>query len=102
MPETWRAQRDRNDEGKVIFNQQSAEKPMEQTSASTGERREFLEAFLQYNRAFHAHHLSGTLKYRQDAYRTTVDIDGCKEWDCQTSHGIGRSGKLQLELSLFC
>ena len=74
MPETWRAQRDRNDEGKVIFNQQSAEKPMEQTSASTGERREFLEAFLQYNRAFHAHHLSGTLKYSQDAYRTTVDI----------------------------
>ena len=47
---------------------------MEQTSASTGERREFLEAFLQYNRAFHAHHLSGTLKYSQDAYRTTVDI----------------------------
>ncbi len=47
-------QRDRNDEGKVIFNQQSAENPMEQTSASTGERREFLEAFLQYNRAFHA------------------------------------------------
>ena len=47
---------------------------MEQTSSSTGERREFLEAYLQYNRAFKAHHVGGTLKYSQDAYRTTVDI----------------------------
>ena len=74
MPETWRAQRERDDDGNLIFKQQSPESPMEQSSASSGERREFLEAFLQYNRAFHAHHLSGTLKYSQDAYRTTVDI----------------------------
>ena len=74
MPETWRAQRERDDDGNLIFKQQSAEKPMEQTSSSTGERREFLEAYLQYNRAFHAHHVGGTLKYSQDAYRTTVDI----------------------------
>ena len=74
MPETWRAQRERDDDGNLIFKQQSAEKPMEQTSSSTGERREFLEAYLQYNRAFKAHHVGGTLKYSQDAYRTTVDI----------------------------
>ena len=75
MPETWRAQRERDDDGNLIFKQQSPESPMEQSSASSGERREFLEAFLQYNRAFHAHHLSGTLKYSPgDAYRTTVDI----------------------------
>jgi len=74
MPETWRAQRERDDDGNLIFKQQSAEQPMEQTSSSTGERREFLEAYLQYNRAFHAHHVGGTLKYSQDAYRTTVDI----------------------------
>lgn len=47
---------------------------MEQTSSSSGERREFLEAFLQYNRAFKAHHVGAILKYTQDAYRTTVDI----------------------------
>ena len=74
MPETWRAQRERDDDGNLIFKQQSAERPMEQTSSSTGERREFLEAYLQYNRAFKAHHVGGTLKYSQDAYRTTVDI----------------------------
>lgn len=74
MPETWRAQRDRDDDGNLVFKQQNAEKPMEQTSSSSGERREFLEAFLQYNRAFKAHHVGGILKYTQDAYRTTVDI----------------------------
>ncbi len=68
------AQRERDDNGDIILKQQSIEKPMEQTSSSTGDRREFFEAILQYNRAFKAHHLGGTLKYSQDAYRTTVDI----------------------------
>lgn len=74
MPESWRAQRERDDNGNLIFKQQSIEKPMEQSSSSTGERREFFEAILQYRRAFKGHHLGGTLKYSQDAYRTTVDI----------------------------
>lgn len=74
MPESWRAQRERDDNGNLIFKQQSIEQPMEQSSSSTGERREFFEAILQYRRAFKGHHLGGTLKYSQDAYRTTVDI----------------------------
>ena len=64
MPETWRAQRERDDNGDIILKQQSIEKPMEQTSSSTGDRREFFEAILQYNRAFKAHHLGGTLNAR--------------------------------------
>ena len=36
MPETWRAQRDRDDDGNLVFKQQNAEKPMEQTSSSSG------------------------------------------------------------------
>lgn len=75
MPETWRAQRERDDYGGLLFQNRSIEKPMEQTSSSTGERREFLEAILQYNRAFKAHHIGGTLKYSQDAYRSTVIIN---------------------------
>lgn len=74
MPETWRAQRERRDDGGLFFTQQSENREMEQTSSSTGERREFLEAILQYSRAFKSHHVGGTLKYSQDAYRTTVDI----------------------------
>ena len=68
MPETWRAQRERDDDGNLIFKQQSPESPMEQSSSSTGERREFLEAFLQYNRAFHAHHVSGTYSSISDVF----------------------------------
>lgn len=73
-PETWRAQRERDDDGNLMFKRQSNEKPMEQTSGSTGERREFFEAILQYNRGFKGHHIGSILKYSQDAYRTTVNI----------------------------
>lgn len=76
MPESWRADRNRDDNGQVTYKRQKEEQPMEQSSSSTGNRREFFEAFLQYNRSFKAHQVGGTLKYSQDAYRTTVDIGG--------------------------
>mgnify|MGYP002578855804 FL=1 len=72
MPETWRAMRNRDENGAIIYERKQAEREMTQTSKSTGDRREFLEAILHYNRAFKAHHINGTLKYSQDAYRTTV------------------------------
>lgn len=74
MPQTWRAERFRNTNGEITFKEQRAEEKMTQSSTSTGNRTEFLEAILHYNRAFKAHHVGGTLKYSQDAYRTTVDI----------------------------
>ena len=74
MPQTWRAERFRNTDGEITFKEQRAEEKMTQSSTSTGNRTEFLEAILHYNRAFKAHHVGGTLKYSQDAYRTTVEI----------------------------
>ena len=74
MPQTWRAERFRNTDGEITFKEQRTEEKMTQSSISTGNRTEFLEAILHYNRAFKAHHVGGTLKYSQDAYRTTVDI----------------------------
>lgn len=74
MPETWRAERFRDSDGEIHYTRQREEIKMVQSSSSSGDRREFFEAFLQYNRAFHAHHLGGTLKYSQDAFRTTVNI----------------------------
>ncbi len=59
MPETWRAQRDRND-GESDIQQQSAEKPMEQTSRQLVNRREFLKLFYNIIVHFKAHHLGGT------------------------------------------
>ena len=102
MPETWRAQRDRDDDGNLVFKQQNAEKPMEQTSSSSGERREFLEAFLQYNRAFKAHHVGAILKYTQDAYRTTVDIGtDVKNGVAKRHMGLALFRRFQFRLQRF-
>lgn len=74
MPETWRAERFRNSDGEIVYTRQREEQKMTQSSSSSGDRREFFEAILHYNRGFKAHHVGGTLKYSQDTYRTTVNI----------------------------
>lgn len=74
MPETWRAERFRDSNGEIKYTRQREEIKMTQSSNSNGERREFFEAILHYDRGFKAHHVGGTLKYSQDAYRTTVNI----------------------------
>ena len=74
MPETWRAERFRNSDGEIVYTRQREEQKMTQSSSSSGDRREFFEAILHYNRGFKAHHIGGTLKYSQDTYRTTVNI----------------------------
>ena len=53
---------------------------MAQESSSSGNRREFLDLTLNWNRAFKAHHPSATLKYTQDAFVKTVALgDDLKE-----------------------
>lgn len=74
MPETWRAERFRNADGEIVFKRQQEEKKMEQSSSSSGERLEFFEAILDYNRGFKGHNVGGTLKYTQDARVSTVNI----------------------------
>ncbi len=74
MPETWRAQRDRDDDGNLIFKRQSEEQKMTQTSRASGDRMETLEAYLYYDRNFNEHHVGATFKYSQDVYTNTVRI----------------------------
>ena len=74
MPETWRAERFRNSAGEIVFNRQKEEQKMTQSSKSTGDRLEFFEALLNYDRNFKEHHLGATLKYSQDSRITTVEI----------------------------
>ena len=74
MPETWRAQRVRNEAGDIQYIRQQEEQKMTQTSSSSGNRREFFEAIFNYNRGFGNHHVGGTLKYSQDLYTTTVNV----------------------------
>ena len=61
-PALWSADRFRKDDGTINFTRKRAEQEMTQTSGNTGERKEYFEAELQYNRNFKSHILSGTLK----------------------------------------
>lgn len=73
-PEQWKAERFRDENGEIVYKRVSEESKMVQSSESSGDRIEFLEAVLQYDRNFKAHHLGGTLKYNQDAKVMTVRI----------------------------
>ena len=79
-PEQWLAERARNEEGELVFKKISGAGNMAQESSSSGNRREFLDLTLNWNRAFKAHHPSATLKYTQDAFVKTVALgDDLKE-----------------------
>jgi len=73
-PEQWKAQRFRDENGELVFERISTEQKMRISSGASGERLEFFEAILQYDRGFKEHHLGGTLKYNQDSKIMTVNI----------------------------
>lgn len=73
-PEQWKAQRFRDENGELVFERISTEQKMRISSEASGERLEFFEAILQYDRGFKEHHLGGTLKYNQDSKIMTVNI----------------------------
>lgn len=74
MPEIWKVQRFRDVNGNLVFDRLRTEEKMTQSSSSTGDRSEFLEAELHYNRNFKGHRLSGVLKYTQDSKINTVGL----------------------------
>ena len=73
-PATYKAQRYRNADGTLIIDRVAEEKKMSQTSGSDGNRREFFEWELHYDRGFKAHHVGGTLKYTQNSKVFTQNI----------------------------
>lgn len=75
-PEQWKAERQRNSNGDIVFTKLANEKIMEHTGGASGTRKEFLEAILQYDRTFEDHQVGGTLKYTQDEYTNTSDNSG--------------------------
>ncbi|WP_080903208.1 TonB-dependent receptor [Parabacteroides sp. Marseille-P3160] len=73
-PERWTAERYRDDNGEIVFKRVNAEVLMTQTSGGTGDRREFFETELHYNRGFGDHHTGTTLKYNQDSKVQTYNL----------------------------
>lgn len=74
MPELYKANKQRNDAGELVFNRIATEEKMSQQSGSSGSRYEYLEAELHYNRGFNHHNVSATLKYNQNSSISTVDL----------------------------
>lgn len=75
-PEQWRAERERDSNGNIVYKKLNDERLMYHESSAKGTRKEFFEAILQYNRTFKNHQVGGTLKYTQDVTTNTQDVSG--------------------------
>lgn len=76
QPEIWNAERQRANDGSLIFTKLQNEKLMEVTSGSNGDRYENLEAELHYDRTFNsAHTIGAILKYQVDRRTSTQNVD---------------------------
>lgn len=73
LPEMWRAQRNRDSDGMLVMQKINNEELMSQQSTSNGERKEYIEAQINYDRTFGNHIVGGVLKYTQDKTVNTSD-----------------------------
>ncbi|WP_108820956.1 TonB-dependent receptor [Dysgonomonas sp. Marseille-P4361] len=88
MPELWRAERSRNEEGELVYTKVSDQSAMFQNSSSKGDRREFLDMMLNYDRGFDGHNVGGALKYTRDSFVKTVDIGDIKDGVSKRNQGL--------------
>lgn len=72
-PEGWKAERQRDSEGNLQLKRVTTEQTMKSLSGSNGERKEYLEAELHYDRTFGDHQVGAVLKYTQDKYTDTSE-----------------------------
>jgi len=75
-PEQWKAERARDENGNLVFTNIAAPREMYQYSTASGNRREYFEAMLNYDRGFNGHNVGGALRYTRDAYIQTLSIWG--------------------------
>ena len=73
-PEQWRMERVRDENGQLKPSRVSESRNMFQESGSSGNRREFFDVMLNWDRGFKNHYLSGTVKYTQDSFVQTQQL----------------------------
>ncbi len=73
-PEQWFAVSRDKDTGEIVWKKVSDSSNMTQKSTSEGDRREFFDVQLNWDRSFGNHHPTATLKYTQDSYVKTVNL----------------------------
>jgi TonB-linked SusC/RagA family outer membrane protein len=89
-PAQYLAERMRDANGDLIFKKISDPSTMTQSSSSSGDRREFLDAVLDYERQFlKDHNVSATVKYTQDAFIKTQGLgDDLKNGLSKRNQGV--------------
>jgi TonB-linked SusC/RagA family outer membrane protein len=75
-PEQWRAARARDANGDLVFSHISNPSELYQTSYSSGNRLEFYDLMLNYDRSFGNHNLGAAVRLTRDAFIQTVDLGG--------------------------
>ena len=87
-PEQWYAER-RKPNGDLDYKRITESSVMFQGSNSDGNRREFLDLTLKYDRAFKNHHVGTTFKYIQDAFINTQNLgDDLKNGVARRNQGL--------------
>lgn len=73
-PDQWKAL-SRNPDGQLVWDHVASASDMYQESGSNGNRREFLDLLLTWERSFRENHNTGlTLRYTQDTFTQTVNL----------------------------
>ncbi len=73
-PEQWRAERARDENGNLVFSHISDPQEMYQSSSASGNRREFYDLMLNYDKNLGKHYLGGVLRFTRDALVQTVNL----------------------------
>ncbi|SMC51617.1 SusC/RagA family TonB-linked outer membrane protein [Pedobacter africanus] len=73
-PELWNASRYRNTDGALVFTRVAEEQKMTQSAGSDGDRRDFFEWDLYYNKDLGNHHFGAVAKYTQASKVFTQNI----------------------------
>lgn len=73
-PEQWRADRARDANGNLVFTHISDPIELNQSSFSSGNRLEFYDLMINYDRGFGNHNVGGAMRLTRDAFVQTVDL----------------------------
>ncbi|MDR1096575.1 MAG: TonB-dependent receptor [Tannerella sp.] len=73
-PEMWRAERQRDTDGNIVYKRLVTERLLFQYSTASGERKEFLEGDLTWTRTFGNHTAGAIVKYTQDNFVNTSNV----------------------------
>ena len=75
LPNVWKAERNRDSQGNLIFTHIDGPQQMHQTSSATGRKKEFVDVWLNYQRTLaKLHHIGGTLKFNADSEERTDNV----------------------------